>query len=74
MIITKQAIARKMSKDAVKWFLKHRKPITRSSLKPILVKHLTPEIGIEEMTDFLLTPKGQRVWHKAMRDELKAQG
>ena len=74
MVTTKQAITREVAREVFKWFLKYRKDITSRSLRPILLKHLTPETGIEEMTDYLESEGGRRVWHKAMRDELKAQG
>ena len=71
---SRQALVREIVKDLVKWFVKHRKPITSRSLRPILERHITPEIGIEEMTDYLSSKEGRRVWHSAMRAELKIQG
>ena len=68
---TKQNITREVVKELVKWFVKHRKPITSRSLKPILEHHFTPEIGIEEMTNYLSSKEGKRLWHSAMRAELK---
>ena len=71
---TKQTITKEIVKEAVQWLLKHKgKPITPRSLKPILERHITPEIGIEEMTDYLSSREGRRVWHSAMRAELKLQ-
>ena len=68
---TRQIITKEVGKELIRWFIKHRQPITPRSLKPILLKHITPEIGIEAMTNYLLSKEGRRVWHKAMRDELK---
>ena len=68
---TRQALVQEIVKDLVKWFVKHRKPITSRSLRPILERHITPEMGIKEMTDYLSSKEGRRVWHSAMRAELK---
>ena len=66
-----QALVREIVKELVKWFIKHRKPITSRSLKPILEKYVTLEIGIEELTDYLSSKEGRQAFHSAMRAELK---
>ena len=68
---TKQDITREVVKELVKGFKKHGKPITSQSLKPILLHHITPEIGIEEMTDYLSSKEGKQLWHSLLRAELK---
>ncbi len=70
---SRQALVREITKDLVKWFLKHRKPITRRSLKPILERYIDTQQGVNEMTDYLSSKAGGRAFHLALRTELKAQ-
>ena len=70
---SRQALVQEITKDLVKWFLKHRKPITSRSLKPILERHIATQQGVEEMTDYLSSKAGEQVFHLAIEAELKLQ-
>ena len=70
---SRQALVQKIVKDLVKWFVKHRKPITSRSLKPILERHIATQEGVEEMVDYLSSKDGKSAFHLAIETELKAQ-
>lgn len=70
---SQQALVQEITKDLVKRFLKHRKPITSRSLKPILERHIATQQGVEEMVDYLSTGAGNKAFGLALETELKAQ-
>jgi len=70
---SRQALVQEIVKDLTKWFVKHRKPITSRSLRPILERHIATQQGVEEMVDYLQSKAGKRVFHSAMEAEFKAQ-
>ena len=69
--MTKQEAVRRIASEATRWMMKHKKPITSRVLRPILERHLPDETGLEQLTDYLQSKAGKRVWHATMSTTLK---
>ena len=70
---SRQALAQEIVQDLVRWFIKHRKPITSRSLKPILERHISTQEEVEKLIDYLQSKAGEQAFHLALETELKAQ-
>ena len=68
---TKQDITREIVKDVVLWFVEHKKPLTSRSLKPIIERYITSEVGVKEITNYMSSKEGIRVWHSVMLSSKK---